>query len=282
MNHVLVTGASGQVGKATAQALLHAGVRVRAAVRSVDEALPAGAEAVRFDFADRSTWDAALAGVDGLFLLRPPAISDVRTTLNALVDRGAPTLRRVVFLSVAGAEKMPFIPHARVEAHLRAGAVPFTLLRAGFFAQNLCGPYRRDIAEDDRLIAPAGDATVSWTDTRDLGEAAARAFVAPDSDRDAWLLTGPEARSFAEVAALLTAALGRPIRYDRVSLPGFVAHLVRRRGLPLDAALVYAVLHTAVRLGAESRVDPTLARVLDRRPRTIADTIADHRELWLR
>ncbi len=257
VRRVLVTGATGNVGGPALQALRALGVPARAALRRP----PAGADpedTVAFDFADRGTWDAALEGCDGLVLIRPPQISDMDATLNALLDHAAGRLRHVVFLSVAGAESNRVIPHAKVEAHLARHGLPATLLRAGFFGQNLCGPYREDIRDDDRLYVPAGRGRASWVDTRDLGEAAARAFLDPDSVGAAWLLTGPEVRSFAEVATLLSETLGRPIRYVPANPAAYVWHLRRRRGLPWAQAMVYAALHLAVRFGAEDRVDPTL------------------------
>lgn len=279
MTRILVTGATGNVGRPTLTALQALGVSVRAGVRDPSR-VDLNVETVALDFDSPATWDAALEGIDGVFLLRPPAISDVGPTLNAFIDRGQSTLQRVVFLSVAGAEKNTFIPHAKVERHLRAGPVPWTLLRAGFFGQNLCGPYRRDICEDDRLYVPAGEGRASWVDARDLGEAAARALLDPEAAGQAWTLTGPETRSFDEVAEILSQQLDRRIRYVRASVPGYLRHLTRHRALPWTAAGVYLALHLAIRLGAEDRVDPTLERVLGRPPRTIHDTIHDHLDLW--
>jgi uncharacterized protein YbjT (DUF2867 family) len=277
---ILVTGATGNVGGGLASVLQARGIPFVAGVRPCSPEVD-GMPTVPLDFEDPRTWDAALEGVDRLFLVRPPAISDVGPTLNAFVDHGAAQLAHIVFLSVAGAEKNTFIPHAKVEAHLRAGSVPWTFLRASFFAQNLCGAYREDIRDDDRLFVPAGHAGVSWVGTRDLGEAAANAFTDPDAREAAWTLTGRETRTFDEVAALLSRHLDRPIRYARPSVLRYLWHL-RRRGLPWGAASVYAVLHTAIRFGAEDRLDPTLGRVLGRPPRTIEDTIRDHLPLWRR
>ena len=248
MRRVLVTGPTGNVGRPTLQALVDRGVAVVAGVRP-GTAPDLGVPTVPLDFLDPATWDAALDGVDGVFLLRPPAISDVGSTLNAFVDRGAAHVEHVVFLSVAGAEKNPFIPHAKVEKHLREGSVPWTFLRAGFFGQNLTGPYRADIRDDDRLYVPAGSGRAAWVDARDLGEAAARAFLDPEARGAAWLLTGPETRSFAEVAEILSEVLGRPIRYDAASVPGYMHHLRSDQDLGLPPAIVYTVLHLAIRWG---------------------------------
>jgi nucleoside-diphosphate-sugar epimerase len=137
-----------------------------------------------------------------------------------------------------------------------------------------------DIRDDNRIHVPSGSARVAWVDTRDVGEAGARALLDPGSRGAAWTLTGAEARSFSEVAHLLTDVLGRTITYEAASIPGYVWHLTRRRGRGWGRALVQTVLHVALRFGIEARVDPTLASVLGRRPRSIAETIADHRHLW--
>lgn len=278
---VLVTGSTGNVGKNVVRSLHDLGLDAVAGVQPGSPPHP-DAPSVALDFLDPSTWDEALAGVDGLFLLRPPPISDVGPTLNALVDRGRGQLRHVVFLSVAGAEKNTFIPHAKVEKHLVEGDTPWTFLRASFFGQNLCGPYRADIRDDDRIYVPAGHQPVSWVDTRDLGEAAARAFLTDQAHDTAWTLTGHETRTFDEVAALLSQHLGRSIRYQPASIAGYLRHLRTQRHLDWAPSVVYTVLHTAIRFGAEKRIDPTLERVLGRAPRTIEDTIVDHLELWRR
>lgn len=285
MQRVLVTGATGNVGQAALQALQALGVPVRAAVRPgpPPDGL-AAVETVGLDLTEPATWEAALAGVDGLFLMRPPAISDMGPTLNAFVDRGLSMgLRRVAFLSVSGAEKNRIIPHAAVERHLRGlgERVAWTFLRAGFFAQNLCGAYREDIRDDDRLFVPAGAGQVAWVDTRDLGEAAARALLDPAAVGVAWRLTGPETRTFGEVAAILSEVLERPIRYEPASILAYLRHQRQQRGQPWAPAAIYTALHLAIRWGGEATVDPTLEQVLGRRPRTIRDTIRDHRDLWM-
>ncbi len=278
---VLVTGSTGNVGRHVLRALSELQIDARAAVRP-GSAASSDVRSVPLDFRDETTWDAALAGIDALFLLRPPAISDVGPTLNAFVDHAGSRLARVVFLSVAGAERNSIIPHAKVERHLKRGPIPFTFLRAGFFSDNLCGPYRQDIRDEDRIYVPAGHQAIAWVDARDLGEAAAQAFASPEAAGAAWTLTGGESRTFAEVAELLTRHLGRPIRYEPASVPGYLWHLLRRRGTPLAPALVYTVLHTAIRMGSQAEVDPTLARVLGRPPRTVEDTIRDNLDLWRR
>jgi uncharacterized protein YbjT (DUF2867 family) len=281
---VLVTGALGNVGREVLRALAARGLEARAADRSAErarEVLGPEADVVALDFLEPRTFAPALKGCDALFLLRPPAISDVKPTLNRLVDVAvASGVRHIVFLSVAGAGTNTLVPHHAVERHLEQSGTGWTLLRPGFFAQNLGDAYRRDIVEDGRLYVPAGGGSVAFVDVRDLAEVAARAFAAPEGHAGkAYTLTGPESLTFLEVAQLLTEALGVHVRYQAASVPGYMLHLWRR-GLPTAQILVQTVLHTGLRFGQAERVDPTLARLLGHSCRTLSDYVRDHLSLW--
>jgi len=283
VSKVLVTGALGNVGAPTVEALLAAGIGVRAADLSADRAAARfpGVDTVRLDFNDESTFAAALDGCDALFLLRPPPISRVGPTLNVLVDRAARSgVRHVVFSSVAGAERNRIVPHHRVETHLRDSGLPWTMLRPGFFAQNLGDAYRADVVEDRRLYVPAGSGRVAFIDVRDLADIAAQVFSEPGRHAGhGYHLTGPAAVDFVQVAGLLTAELGTPIRYEPATIVGYARHL-RSRGLPTSAVLVQTVLHAGLRRGDAEEVDPTVERLLGRPARTLERYIADHVELW--
>jgi uncharacterized protein YbjT (DUF2867 family) len=280
---ILVTGATGNVGGGAARSMLAAGLPVRVAgtdVGRLRERFP-GAGTVRLDFSDPQTFDAAVTGISGLLLVRPPAISRVGPTLNALLDAAARRSRgHVVFVSVAGADTNRIVPHHRVEKHLRGCGLPWTILRPGFFAQNLADAYAEDIRTQDRIYLPAGRGRVAFVDTRDIGAAASVIFGAPDAHRGAaYTLTGSEAVDFDMVAALLTEILGRTIRYQPATIAGYVRHL-RRHQLPITQCLVQTVLHTGLRRGQAERVDPALRRLLGRTPGTLAEYVSDHRTSW--
>ena len=152
MQRVLVTAALGNVGREVATVCAARGFRVRVADRRDAELRErfAQAEVARFDFQDRSTWAAALQDCDFVFLLRPPPISDMGATLNPFVDAAYEAgVKHIVFLSVAGAERMSWVPHRKVELHLARTGRSFSVLRPGFFAQNLQDAYRRG-----RRLAP--------------------------------------------------------------------------------------------------------------------------------
>lgn len=280
---ILVTGATGNVGREVVVALRARAAPIRLAARP-GGARPTsdGVQHAPFDFLDPATYRAAVAGCRAVFLLRPPAIANTKATLNRFIDVARDEgVGQIVFVSVAGAANNPLVPHHAVERHLQRSPDGWTILRPGFFAQNFESAYRRDILADDRVYVPAGGGRVAFIDTRDLAAVAADALLNPAPHaRRAYTLTGPAALSFTDVAAFLATELGRPIRYEPVGIVGYVRHLLGQ-GLPLTQALVQAVLHVGLRFGQAGTVDPTLARLLAGPPRTMAAYVHDRREMWL-
>ncbi len=256
---ILVTGASGKVGREVAAALRAGGVVPQIATRSTTP----NANERALDFKNPSLFDAALAEVDAVFLMRSPAIADTRATLNLLIDRAEAHSRpHICFLSVAGAGRNPLLPHHAVEQRLKRSSLSWTILRAGFFAQNFTDAYRRDLVEHDRLYVPAGQGRVAFVDTRDIGAVAAMSLLNPRAHAGhIYELRGPAAYSFGDCAQLLTGYLHRPIRYEAATAVGYFAHL-RRQGLLLGQCAVQTLLHVGLRFGQAERVDPTLTNLL--------------------
>jgi len=274
MTTVLVTGAGGNVGREVVRACLAAGLEVRAADRS--------GGAVALDFTDRATWPAALAGVDQVFLLRPPPLGDMNATLNPFVDAAfAAGVKHLVFLSVSGAESKSWVPHRKVEDHLKQSKGSWTVLRPGFFAQNLGDAYRRDVRDDSRLYVPAGEGRVAFLDVADIGDVAAHVFRFPERFRGrAVRLAGPEAVTFTQLAERLSALLGRTIVYEAASVLGYVWHLWRRRRLPLMQVLVQTVLHVGLRSGEAQAVDDEQQALLGRPASPLSRYLERARQPW--
>jgi len=280
---ILVTGSTGNVGREVLIAVARSGFLPRAGMRRPEESsgILEGVETFKLDFQDSDTWHTTLQGVDHLFLMRPPAIANVEKTLNPFIDLAYENgIRHIVFLSVAGAERNRFVPHAKVERHLRAKGVSHTNLRPGFFAQNLQDAYLRDINEDDRIILPAGHAKVNWIDVRDVADVAASVFQDPKRHQGmGYTLTGPAPVSWSHVTEVLSAVVGRLIRYEAVSVLAYFLHLHRRR-LPFKAIIVQTILHTLLRYGQGAFVSSDLEMLLGRKGRTIETYIRDHADVW--
>lgn len=281
---ILVTGPTGNAGREVVRVLLERGATVRAGHHHPDDVRARFGDAVaavRLDLRDPATWAEAARGCSSMFLLRPPAIANTKETLVPFVDVAREQgVGHVVFLSVMGAGENKIVPHHAVEAHLQRRGPEHTILRPGFFAQNLQDAYRRDIVEDDRLYVPAGRGRAAFVDLRDVAEVAALALCEPAEHREqAYTLTGPEAIGFEQVAAHLSKALGRTVTYEPASVLGYARHL-RRRGLPWGQVVVQTILHVGLRFGQAEAVDPTLASLLGRPGRTLGEYVRDHAALW--
>lgn len=279
---VVVAGALGNVGAGVVASLISRGVEVR--VADVDE--PALAERfpecekVVLNFDDPSTFRAVVVGAPRLFLIRPPAISRVSNTINPFIDAAQDSgVEHVVFSSVAGADSNRIVPHHRIEAHLMSSTMAWTMLRPGFFDQNIATAYRQDIVDDNRIFVPAGDGRVAFIDARDIGEVAAVCLSEDGHEMQGYHLTGPEAVTFAEVAQLLTDQLGRTISYVPAPVIGYFRH-VRSQGLVLPHAVVQTILHAGLRRGDAEAVTPTVADLLGRPARALGEYIANNVDLW--
>jgi uncharacterized protein YbjT (DUF2867 family) len=281
---VLVTGATGTVGRHLVRELLAAGQDVRAGVRDPAGAdLPPGAVPVRLDLTDPTTAGAALEPVDRLFLLRPPAISDVQTAFGPLVAAArARGMRQVVVLSVMGVN--PLMPHWRMERMVRAAGLPYVALRPAYFAQNLLAAFGEDVRQRSELRLAAGRGRLSFVDARDVAAVAARALTDPDRrgrrSQRPLVLTGPQALGFADAAGLLSEELGRTVRYRPESLRERRREL-RERGLDPTYIRVQLVIDITTRLGLASRVSADVLETLHRPARTLACFVHDHRAAWL-
>lgn len=178
------------------------------------------------------------------------------------------------------------MPHHAVEQHLRTGQTGWTILRPGFFAQNIGDAYRQDIVNDNRIFLPAGAGRVAFLDVRDLAEVAVNALIDPANYRDrTYTLTGPEADDFAEVANILSQELAssddrRTIKYQPASILAYCLHL-SKRGMPPAQILIQTILHVGLRFGQAAAVDTSLADLLGHRSHTLRDYIRDNVDLWL-
>jgi len=267
---VLVTGATGNVGRELVPLLSARGVPVRAAVRDPSSAesvlgTAAGLELARLDFGEPATHAAALEGVARVFLVRPPDVADAAPFKSFVRTAKRLGVVQIVVLSVLGAERNPLLPHRRMERLVEREGIALTALRASFFMQNLSTVHRRDITERDEVFVPAGDGRTSFVDVRDIAAVAAVALTEPGHDDKAYDVTGSEALTYADVARELSAALGRDVRYPRPGVRAF-ARRMRAQGFELPYILTMIGIYTTARLGLAGRVSGDVEQVLGRPP----------------
>lgn len=275
----LVTGATGTVGRHVVEELVETETNVRAGVRSVDQArerLPDSCSVVHFDFTKPETWGRAFEGIDRLVLVRPPQIGRVHRHITPAVDAAVRMgTEHVVLLSVLGAEKNPLLPHRRIERHLESSSVTATFLRASFFMQNFLTVHREEIIERGELFLPAGQGETSFVDARDVAAVGAAALTEPNPRSRGYDITGPEALTYDEVAAVFSAVLGRDIAYADPGLPEFLWAAVRGEE-SFAFALVQSVVYTTARLGLAGRVTGDVEDVLGRAPISLRTFVEDN------
>jgi uncharacterized protein YbjT (DUF2867 family) len=227
---ILVTGATGQQGGATARHLLEQGWRVRALVRDPNtaaaQALSAkGAELVQGDLDDRSSLDRALTGVYGVFSVQtfmgPEGPVGETRQGKALADTAkAAGVQHFIYSSVGGAERKSGLPHFeskwQIEQHVRALGLPATILRPVFFMENLRSPW---MGPRDGVLAVALRPTTSlqMIAVDDIGAFAALAFARPAEFMGRVVEIAGDAQTGPQVAETMTRVTGQPVRF--VELP---------------------------------------------------------------
>ena len=214
---VLVTGATGMVGRDVAKQLSRKGPAVRAGVRDQMKARKQFGDEidlVPFDFQDVASFGRALDGVEKVFLLPPLMPNQVELT-NAFVNAAKRVgVRHVVKLSAIGADAAPPYTfgkwHAANEQHIRQSGLGFTFLRPNSFMQNFITYFPPG---DGAIYLPWGNGTASFVDTRDVASVAADVLTNDGHEGKTYTLTGPTALGIADVARILAGAAGRDINY---------------------------------------------------------------------
>jgi uncharacterized protein YbjT (DUF2867 family) len=281
MSVVLVTGATGNVGSAVVRELGERGKTVRAFVRDPGMAAAILGDDVELAVGDLGEPDSitrALDGIDRVFLAcgNVPGQIDYETiTIDAAAQAG---VERIVKLSANGAE--PGSPLAfwdwqgRIEQHLAQSGVAAVVLRPANYMTNLLASAEA-IALTGKLFAPAGGARVAMIDPRDVAAVAAVALTEDGHDGQTYVLTGPEALGYHEVAATLSDTTGRRIEF--VDVPDEAARQgMLEAGTPEFVADFLVRLFGALRAGAHALATDTVRAVTGSEPRSLAQFARDH------
>lgn len=273
---ILVTGATGNVGRRVLARLTAAGHSVRAVVRDPSRAkLPAGVAAVTADLADPETVRPHLDGVQAVFLIWP--FVDTAATVQ-LAPRVAHTFAsagspRVVYVSAAYADTDPDSFWAVVERAIADSGLPWTVLRPSGIATNTLG-WAGAIRTEGVVRWPYGTAARSLIHQDDIAAVAVEALTSDRHDRRTYVLTGPETVTQAEQVRIIGTAVGRDVRWEDVPAEAVRPMLVEAFGNPAFADAALASWATMVE--KPERVTDDVATVLGRPARTFAQWAADH------
>lgn len=276
MTTIAVTGATGAVGGAVAHLLSEAGLEQRLVVRSPDRApqIP-GAHVVQASYGDHEASDAALAGVDVLFMVSGAESAERLDQHRAFVDAAARAgVQHVVYTSFLGASPTAVFTLARdhwyTEEHIRASGMAYTFLRDSFyldFLPTLAG-------EDGVIRGPAGQGRLGAVAREDVARVAAVVLQDPASHAgQTYELTGREALSIPEAIEVIREVTGRDLAYVDETVPE--AYESRRvYDAPDWEVHAWVSTYTAIAQGELATVTDTVERLTGRPPLTLRELLS--------
>ncbi|MDP9868426.1 MULTISPECIES: NmrA family NAD(P)-binding protein [Streptosporangium] len=282
---ILVTGATGSIGTPLVRALLSRGAPVKAMVRDQEKGRALGCATVVGDFDDPASLVPAMEGVDRLFLnaggAQPadgaqPMIRQQKAAIDAARAAG---VSRVVKVSVWHARRGGRLAegaHWEIEEYLKASGPAWTMLQPSGFMQNfLTGAGAFTVG--GRLVDAYGGAPVSYVDCDDIAACAAALLTGPHGLGETYVLTGPQALTYAEIAREISAVLGRTV--GQVQLPpDELAAALREKGVPARFADDVAELSRQVATGSLAATTTAVRDLTGRSPRTFGEFLAANAE----
>ena len=276
MKPILVTGATGTVGRQVVTKLLATDVRVRALTRDPASAnLSEGAEVRRGDLTIPETLDACLDGIDVVFLVwtaQPDAVSTA-------VDRIAKYARRIVFLSSPHQTPHPLFQqpnplaamHAEIERLIRASGLDWTFLRPGMFAANARSWWAPQIRAGAVVRWPYADAPTAPVHEADIAAVAVNTLLESRHNGADYVLTGPQSLTQREQVEIIGDVIGRSLRFEEISPEA------ARRELGFPEAAANMLLNAwAAAIGQPALVSSAVADITGNPARSFRDWVIDN------
>ena len=282
---ILVTGAAGSLGRLVVQALLRSGGGVVAASRTpskLGDASFEGAELRTIDFDDSDTLEPAFAGIERALVISTDELTapghrkrQHRSALSAAVAAG---VTHVAYTSMPDPQDSAAIPfasdHAAMEEAILDSGLDYTILRNGWYQENLLG-YLPQILADGTWYTAAGEGRIPFVSREDTAEATAALLRTADG-RGVFDIAGPQALTIEEIAGVASDVLDRPLRVEHVDEARAFAELTRQ-GVPASMVPM-AVVTDANQRARKFEVGPGAVPGLIGRPlRTIAEFFDQHR-----
>ncbi|PRY16319.1 uncharacterized protein YbjT (DUF2867 family) [Pontibacter ummariensis] len=281
---ILVTGATGTVGKEVVQhlSMVEDDVRVRAGVHSVIKGenlkrLP-GVEIVEMDFNDQESMEAAFTHVEKVFLITPFTAGQVDMAKRLVDEARKKGVQHIVKLSALGADASPGIQlgrwHREIEQYIEDSGIAYTFLRPSSFMQNFINYHAESIKQEGKFYQPTGDGKVGYIDVEDIAAVATEVLLGTGHEGKAYDLTGPEALSSRKIAQILSEVTGKQVEFvdvpEAAAFDAMVSH-----GAQDWMANALLELYRVQRAGHSSITNDTVERLTGRPPRTFRQFAED-------
>lgn len=270
---VLVLGATGKTGSRVAGLLSEQGVSVRTAAR--------GGADIHFDWNNPATFEGALQGVTGVYLVSPVMRVDFAGLVSDFLDQAEHAfVQNVTYLSAYGME------HAPAEVALRAveldlesrGSFTHSTLRPAWFMQNFSETFLKPV--DDEIVVPSGTGAEAFVNAEDIASVAAATLAEPERHAGrAYAPTGPESLTLDEAAQIISAVAGRTIVYRDTDRDEWVDAMVRS-GVPAEYGEVLRTLTETIASGRGSQPNGDVLAATGAAPVSFADFAAKTAPAW--
>jgi uncharacterized protein YbjT (DUF2867 family) len=250
---ILILGATGTTGRRLADRLRAAGVPVRAASRHGE---------THFDWSDTTSWEPAVAGVAGMYLMAPHEMPVEPSFVTCAVDQG---VRRIVLLSSRGIEAMGDERLMAAERTVRESGAEWTIVRPDWFNQNFDEGFFQPAVLAGELAMPLGEHRQAFVDADDIAAVAAAALTEDGHAGRSYEVTGPRALSFPDALAIVGSASGRQVRY-RGSADDYLA-AQRVFGFPDEQTRQEIAAFSALREQGDAEPSTVVREVTGREPK---------------
>jgi NAD(P)H dehydrogenase (quinone) len=281
---IVITGASGQFGRLTSEAVLDKAppsdvTLVTRTPEALADLAARGAVVRAGDFDDPASLPAAFASGEKLLLISTDRAGDRVPQQQAAIDAAAAAgVRSIVYTSIVNpSDSNPAAvaaEHRATEERVRTSGLGWTFLRNGIYADLQVQSGAAALATGT-LLANDGDGRTSYVARADLALAAAAVLTSDGHDGKAYDLTGPEALGAADLAQLFAEAGGRPVEPVFVDDDAWVAAMVQHAGMPEPVARLYSTFGTAARQGYFAIVSPTLEELIGRPRTTVREILSE-------
>jgi uncharacterized protein YbjT (DUF2867 family) len=278
MNHILVIGGTGTVGRQVLSRLVATDMQVRVLARNPGVArLPREVEVVRGDLTVAETLDPCLDGIDTVFLIWTATPSAVAPALERILKRA----QRIVFLSAPIKTAHPLFQQLnplramveQIEMLIESSGRQWTFLRPGMFAANALSWWAPQIRSDDVVRWPHLAAPTAPIDERDIAAVAVRTLCDDGHAGAEYVLTGPQSLSQFEQVSTIGRAIGRSLRIEEISPDEARRELLTVIPLPGVNMLLQA---WAAAIGQAAHVTSTVAEITGAPAKTFLEWATDH------
>ena len=278
---ILIFGSSGIIGSEIVRILTKDGTTVRTTTSKTPQATKNGVEQVKVDILTGEGLKHAFKGIETAFFLSPGGYADQYRVLSPLIQEAKMNgVKKVVLMTAMGANADANTPLRRAEIELEKSGLAYNIIRPNWFMQNFQTFWIQGIREQGKILLPAGKAKVSFIDTRDISEVAAKLLTSNQFDNKDFDLSGSEALDHDEVARIISGSTGKNISYQEIA-PAELKKGLINAGLPADYADFILLILGFLAQGYNAGITPNVQKILGKSPRSFKHYALENKQAWL-